>query len=396
MKLASRQKILVVLSRIPYPLDKGDKLRAYHQIKGLSEFHDIYLFALSDGKIHPEAMSKLNLFCKEICVVQLNKLNILINLLLGLFGSKPFQVYYFYHQKAHKKFKQFFNKVKPDKIFCQLIRTAEYAKNINTITKTIDYQDAFAKGVERRIKNSPLYLKPLLKMEFQRLRRYEHIIFHYFEHHTIISEQDRNYIINEENDKIQIVPNGVDLDYFTPQNHTKDFDLLFTGNMSYPPNIDCVLYIVKKVMPIILEKRPQTRILISGTSPTSEILELENKNIIIGGWVKDIRQSYARSKIFIAPMQIGTGLQNKLLEAMAMKIPCITSPLANVALGALDGEEILVGRNEQSIAEHVLNILQSPESGIELAQKGREFVEKNYSWKKHNQKLVQIITENQY
>jgi sugar transferase (PEP-CTERM/EpsH1 system associated) len=389
--LSVRKKILVVLSRVPYPLDKGDKLRAFHQIKSLSAQHEVHLFALNDVKMHPEALEVLNQYCTSICLANISKIEIAFNLLLGFFGHKPFQVYYFHHTSAQKKFNAFYQKVNPDAIYCQLIRTAEYAKHINKVPKTIDYQDAFAKGMERRIKNAPFYLKPLFRSEYERLRQYEHIIFHYFEHHVIISEQDKNFIIHEENSKIEVIPNGVDLDFFAPQNKIKDFDLVFTGNMSYPPNINCAQFIVQEVMPLVWKEKPATNLLISGTSPTKEVVSLASDKVTISGWVEDMRDSYARSKIFVAPMQIGTGLQNKLLEAMAMGIPCITSPLANGPLGAKNGTEILVGENKVAIAQLIIDLLDNENQLIALAEKGRLFVELNYSWKTHNKKLAEII-----
>jgi sugar transferase (PEP-CTERM/EpsH1 system associated) len=389
--LTERKKILVVLSRIPYPLDKGDKLRAFHQIKSLSEQHEVHLFAVNDTKIHPQALEVLNQYCKTICIASISKFEIGVNLLFAFIGNKPFQVYYFHHRSAQKKFDVFYQQVNPDAIYCQLIRTAEYAKHINRVPKTIDYQDAFAKGMERRMKNAPFYLKPFFRSEFLRLRQYEHIIFHYFERHTIISEQDKNFIIHEENNKIEVIPNGVDLDYYAPQKKEKDFDLVFTGNMSYPPNINCAQFIVNEVMPLVWLRKPNTNILISGTSPVKEVMSLASEKVKVSGWIDDIRESYARSKIFIAPMQIGTGLQNKLLEAMAMQLPCITSPLANAPLGAKSGEEILVGENKETIAELILSLIDDHDKIKGLATKGRLFVAQNYSWKKHNLKLAALI-----
>jgi len=380
-----------VLSRVPYPLDKGDKLRALNQIKSLSQHHEIYLFATSDTHVNADAEKVLKQYCKDICIASISKFEIACNLFLGLFGNKPFQVYYFHHRSAQKRFDEFNQQVNPDAIFCQLIRTAEYVKHISKVPKTIDYQDAFAKGMERRMQGASFIKKAIYRMEYERLRQYEHLAFHYFEHHVIISVEDRKYILHEDNHKIVIIPNGVDLDYFREQAQEKDFELLFTGNMSYPPNINCAMYLIKEVMPLVWKQLPQTRLLISGTSPVRELLSLANDKIIISGRVDDIRKSFGRSIIFIAPMQIGTGLQNKLLEAMAMKLPCITSPLANAPLGAQSGYEIMVGENKQIVAELVIQLMLDEAFRKLLAERGRAFVETNYSWEKHNNKLAAVI-----
>ncbi len=387
-------KILVVLSRVPYPLEKGDKLRAFHQLKDLSKKHEVYLFAVNDTALHPEAINVLSRYCKKIEVVPLSKWRIALQLFFALWSNKPFQVHYFYNRKAQRKFNGFFNEIKPDRIYCQLIRTAEYVKNLHHINKTIDYQDAFAKGMEKRMKAAAWYNRFIFKWEYERLRHYENIAYHYFDKHVIISEQDREGIAHEEHKSIRIIANGVDMDYYKPMAHNKEFDLVFTGNMSYPPNVDCAVYVAKKVMPVLWQSDPNINLLISGTSPVKDVRELAQSNITITGWVDDMRISFARAKVFIAPMQIGTGLQNKLLEAMAMKIPCITSPLANAALKAMPGKEILIGNTPGELALHVIELLQNDTLQEDLVNNGYQFVKKNYSWHANNLLLEKIITEN--
>ncbi|PCJ85488.1 MAG: glycosyltransferase, partial [Flavobacteriales bacterium] len=315
-------RILVLLSRVPYPLEKGDKLRAFHQIKRLSEKHEIILCCLNDKKLHPDAISQLKPFCKHLEIIQLNKFSIFLNLLLGLFRLRPLQVSYFHHKMAQKKFDRLIEIHLPKRIFCQLIRTTEYAKKYTFIIKTLDYMDALSKGAERRIENASFYMKPLLKVEAKRLAKYESEIFNHFEQKTIISAQDKKFIQHPNKEEITVIPNGVDTAFFRPMECEKKYNLVFTGNMSYPPNVESAIYIAKKIIPIIIKKFPEIKLLISGANPAMVIKMLQSKNITVSGWVDDIRQSYAAAKIFIAPMRTGTGLQNKLLEAMAMKIPC--------------------------------------------------------------------------
>src|SRR5688572_4756979 len=187
-------KIFVLLSRIPYPLEKGDKLRAWHQIKELSESHDIYLACLNDTKIHPDAEKKLKEFCKDVRFFSLNKIGIGFRLFAGLFTNTPFQVHYFHSRNIHQRIRKYIDEVKPDHIFAQLIRVSEYVENIHHIPKTLDYMDAFSKGMDRRIAKSGGIQKIFLKKEAKRLLEYENLIFDYFENKTIISEQDRALI----------------------------------------------------------------------------------------------------------------------------------------------------------------------------------------------------------
>ena len=386
-------KIFVLLSRFPYPLEKGDKLRAYNQIRQLSRNHEIHLCALNDIHLKNESIKALQPFCKSIHVLNLSKFAVIWNIILAYFTGKPLQVGYFYNLPTQRKIDQLLNEIQPDHIYCQLLRVAEYVRKKN-IPKTLDYQDVFSKGVDRRKKSSPFYMKPLLRLEYKRLCKYEKELFDDFDNKTIISYPDRDFIPHPERNKIVVVTNGVDTDYFKPVETEKKYDLIFTGNMGYPPNVNAAVFLAKEILPLIHKSLPGVMLVLAGASPHAQVLELKGEKIEVTGWVEDIREYYAGSRIFIAPMLIGTGLQNKLLEAMAMKIPCITSPLANNALGAKIGEEIMVGQNAKEFAGLVVDLLNHPQKAAILAEKGYEFVHRNFNWEAATNKLEELITKN--
>jgi len=385
-------KILFILSRFPYPLDKGDKLRAYHQIKNLSKQHEVTLFSLNDSKLTNEAIAHVKQYCSHLEVHNLSKFQIALNLLKALFNRLPLQVAYFYSQKAQNKLNQLIVAQKPDHIICQLIRTAEYVKHISNVPKTLDYMDVFSKGTERRVSSAPFYMSPLLKMEHRRLAAYENHIFSYFTNLVIISEQDRNLIQHPEKLKISIISNGVDTDYFKPIQHKKEYDILFNGNMQYPPNIEGAEYLVNKILPLVKKTHPTVKVLISGTNPNKRVLSLASEHVTVSGWVNDIRENFARSKMLVAPMFLSIGLQNKLLEAMAMQIPCVTSTLANNALGAENGKNILVADTPEQYAEHINALLTNEKKANEIALNAYNFVLANYQWQQETEKLENLIT----
>ena len=379
-----------MLSRVPYPLDKGDKLRAFHQIKELSKTHEIYLCCLDDKKTDPKSYTILYEFCTDVMVIRLRKWQIILNMIFAFFSRLPFQVWYFYQKHAHKKIRRKIEEIKPEHIYCQLIRTAEYVKNEHGIPKTLDYMDTFSKGIERRVKSAGIF-KPVFKAEHQRLVRYENLIFEYFENKTIISEQDRDFIFHPNRDTVKIIPNGVDTEYFSPIGIDKKYDLVFVGNMSYAPNIESANYLVKEILPLLIKKKPGVKILIAGSSPQKSVIDLACENVDVSGWVDDIRLSYSSAKIFIAALNIGTGLQNKLLEAMAMEIPCVTSELANNALKAKPGVEVLIGKSPEEYVKLIMELLENPDRREELAEAGKKYVQDNFSWKKSTEELTLLI-----
>ncbi len=374
-------KIFVLLPRIPWPLEKGDKLRAFNQIKQLAKNNEVVLCSLNTDKKanKKEAFKALQPYCLSVTFIDINKISILINLVRAFFKGLPLQCGYFYNKQAHKKIQSLIEKHKPDMLFGQLLRVAEYLRYEQT-PKTLDYQDVFSMGMKRRSEIAPFYVKPIFKMEYKRLRRYEHDIFNDFDIKTIISKQDRDLIDHDRKDEILIVPNGVDHEYYTPQEQEKKYDIVFTGNMAYAPNVNAVEYLANHILPLVWKELPETKMYIAGATPDPRVKKVASDRIIISGWLDDIRDAYAQSRIFIAPMRIGTGLQNKLLEAMSMRLPCITTSLANNPLGAEENKEILVGNNEQELAQHIISLLTDKDKAETLAQNGYEFVHRVYDW----------------
>lgn len=385
-------RIFVLLSRVPYPLEKGDKLRAYHQIRELSKKNEIILCALNpDKKLNKQkAFAALQPFCRSINFIDIPLYKKAWNMSLAYFKGLPIQTGYFYNKKALKKINKLIEEYQPDHIYCQLLRTAEYVLHIKT-PKTIDYQDVFSYGIKRRLGRASIFMRPFLNMEYKRLRKYEEKIFDLFDNKTIISFPDRNLIPHPDKNKIKVIPNGVDWEYFSPVKNEKTYELIFIGNMSYPPNIDAAEFLVNEIMPHVWKKFPDAKVLLAGASPHLRVSSLASKKIKVSGWLDDIREAYGSGKIFIAPMRIGTGLQNKLLEAMAMQIPCITTPLANDALQADEGKQILIGETAQELAECISKLLTDNALHSSLSVNGQQLVKDKFSWEEYTDQLHRII-----
>ena len=384
-------KILFLTSRFPYPLEKGDKLRSFHFIKGLSKNHDVHLASVSDIDVHENSLDMLNKYCKSTKVFRLRKVGIALNLFRNYFGSIPMQTSYFHDRSLEKKIFNYGKQIAPDVIVCMLTRMAEYAEMFTGTPKLLDYQDAFSKGVERRLGNEGFFKRNMLRQEAARQYRYEKNVFDLFDEKIIISSQDRNLIPHPLNSSIHIITNGVDTEFFSPRSQEKKYDLLFTGNMNYPPNVESADYIVHEILPHVRKKIPDVKLLIAGANPSARVRSLKSENVHVSGWVDDMRASYASAKIFIAPMLINIGLQNKILEAMAMAMPCITSPLANNAIGAKDGENILVAASPQQYAEKIFRLNEDKAFARSIAEKGNAFVKTNYTWERSIGKLEKIL-----
>ncbi|MBC6607951.1 glycosyltransferase [Hymenobacter sp. BT188] len=386
-------KLLVLLSRFPYPLDKGDKLRAFHQLRELAQRHEIYLFALTDEPVTPSALATVTPLCKGgLHIHQLRRPRIALNMTRALANGRPLQVGYFHDTKAQRCLDQIMIQFKPDHAYCQLIRMAEYLRpHTQRLPCTLDYMDVFSAGMLRRAEKAPQWQRPVFQLEAERLRAYEAAAFEWFRHHTIISDQDRQLIDHPRRAEIEVVLNGIDTNYFRPVQSKKEYEILFCGNMNYHPNVDAAVFLAEEILPLVRQQHPAARLLIAGTTPAPRVQALASPTVTVSGWLSDIREAYAAAGVFVAPMRVGTGLQNKLLEAMAMRLPCVTTPLANNALRGTVGEHLLVGQSAAELAAHISDLLAKAEYAKSLAKRGLEFVRENYNWATATSRLERLF-----
>ena len=371
-------KILVLLPRFPYPLDKGDKLRAYHQIVELSKQHEIYLFALSHHRVKHDDYDHLNTYCTAVNYIQLYWWESAWGILSAFLAGKPLQLGYWSSRRARRAYTNWERQIQPDVVYCQMVRTMPTVAD-SSYRKVLDFQDALSLNTRRRMERSHGLLKLILRYEYRALQRTEQEALSLFDATTIISPIDRDAI----SPSVSIIPNGVDTEYFNTQALTHPinqiFSIVFCGNMSYAPNVDAACWLVKEIMPWVWSQIPSATLLLAGADPKPAVKALAGPKVTVSGRLDDIRTAYASSKVFVAPMRIGSGMQNKLLEAMAMGLPCVTTSIAATPLGATPWEHLLVGDTAEEIANLIvkLTIEEIPHS---IADDGHRFVLDHFSW----------------
>lgn len=381
-------KLLVLTSRFPYPIEKGDKLRAYHQIRVLAQRHEVVLVSLHEGEVSAEAYQALAAHCARIHLLRYPRWWAWSGALRALMAGRPAQVGYFHHAALHRRVQALIAQEAPDHIYCQLLRMAEYVRG-GAVPATLDYMDTFSVGMARRAERSPRWQRPLLQLESQRLRRYEAEIFGHFQHHSIISQQDRALLSFPKAGQITVVPNGIDLTHFAAQGEAQPrYEVVFVGNMGYFPNVEAARFLAREIMPLVWERLPEARLLLAGARPSAEVQALgRDPRITVSGWVEDIRDAYRDGQLFVAPLRTGSGQQNKILEAMALGRPCLTTPLVNNAIGAEPGREILLADGAAAFAQQIHTVLGQPGLRQAIGRAGEAFVRQHFSWEDSTRKL---------
>lgn len=378
-------KIVVLTSRFPYPIEKGDKLRAYHQIRELSQRHEIILCALSTTKVSSDAYDVIAQYCKKVYIFPISPIKSLAFISLTSFRRLPIQIGYFYRPSLIQKVQKIILQEAPDHVFCQLVRMAEYVKSLD-LPKTLDYMDSFSLGMARRAAASPAWQKPFIRYESTLLKKYEQQIYSHFQYHTIISKKDRDHIQSFSPLNIHIIPNGVNTHFFQRTllpDEVAHYEIAFTGNMGYFPNVHAAKFLIQEIMPIVWQSSPQVKVLLAGARPDPSVSALGmDARVTVSGWMEDIRMAYKSASIFVAPLFTGSGQQNKMLEAMSMELACVTTPHVKEAIQAQHYEKppIVTAQNEAEFASYILHLLRRPEDVRTYGRVGRDWVKRFMSW----------------
>jgi polysaccharide biosynthesis protein PslH len=383
-------RILYIASRFPYPLEKGDKLRAYYHLRELAaEGHEITLCALNDVAISQEDEAELAKFCKKIYTFRLSRWNFLAQLPAWLFARRPIQIGYFWSARISAQIAKIAAALQPDLVWTQLVRMSEYSRQLQS-PKILDIMDTLSANTSRWADAAAWYLRPILRREARLLRRYEREIVADFDASFIISEQDAQLLPFSAAERAElpifVSPNGVDTRFFDknamPQPiDAPNFELVFVGNMGYAPNVAAAQFLCREVMPLIWQAFPQARLLLAGARPHKSVLTLaQDARIVVSGWIDDIRTAYSSSRIMLAPLFIGSGQQNKILEAMALGLACVTTQLVNNAIHAQPNTAIMIADTPQEFAQAALALLRDSQKAEAMGAVAQKFVQQQYDW----------------
>jgi len=389
-------KILFICPRLPYPPIKGDIHRTYYQIKELSKKHRITLITYAAPDLDTEAYEKLREFCDELVVVKRTRHSIIKNLLPGFFYAMPMQCAYYQSREMKESIGKTINSRKYDIIHIQLTRMAPFItqtkiRSIN-IPVILDFIDTLSMNMEKRLHREIFLLKPFIFYEWSKIKRYEHKLAGIFDRGIITSPIDRALLPCR--DKVDVLPSGVDLDLFrfSPVARREPMTIISTGNMNYFPNVDAILFFIRKIYPVIKKSLPQVKLKIVGYSPPSIIKKLESQKeaVEIIGSVGNMSDHLGRAAVAVCPMLSGSGIKIKVLEALATGTPTVAMSLATQAIEVNPGKDILLADDPNDFAQAVIDLLQNPKLRESLGLNGRKLIENKYSWPIIVEKLENI------
>jgi sugar transferase (PEP-CTERM/EpsH1 system associated) len=390
-------KILFLAHRVPFPPDKGDKIRAYNFLRSLAARHQIWLGAGADDLDDLQHRALAKELCRDVLFAPLGPRRRGWNLARALATGAPLSTERFHHPGLARWVDEVIARDPPDVVFIYSSAMAQYVSGpaARPLRVVIDFVDADAAKWRAYARKAPLGLRSVYRREFRRLVNFDRRALSAAECGVVVSETERRLLtefLPEGGSKIQIVPNGVDVDYFAPTPGRGDGrSIVFCGRMDYAPNVDAAQWFARQVLPLVRHRRPDAVFRIVGAAPVPAVRALaELPGVEVTAAVPDVRPYLARAAVVVAPLRIARGVQNKVLEALAAARPLVATPEALDGVEAAVGRDVLTADGAERFAAAVDLVLGGHAPG-ELAVNGRAFVLRHHQWSAQTAALERIL-----
>jgi polysaccharide biosynthesis protein PslH len=395
-------RILYLSHRVPYPPNKGDKIRAFNQLRAISARHVVDLFTLADQPEDLNHVAALRQYCDQVTIARVVPALARFRALRYLLTSEPLTIPYFFSEELQKDVHKALATRSYDRIFVYCSAMAQYVQvpEAGEIPTVVDLVDVDSDKWRQYATYAPFPYSSVYRREAKSLRTYERVVCERATSVVVTTEREAR-LAREicPRASLHVIPNGVDRDYFNP-GAVKDVGtaptINFTGDMSYFPNEQAVVLFVQKVLPLIRHAIPEARFLIVGRQPTRKVLRLQSiEGVEVTGGVPDVRPYLARSQVSVAPFSIAAGIQNKVLEAMAYCLPVVATSRIAHSLPPSVADVVDFGDTPQQLASKVVGFLRDPERSRRIGLEGRLRVSAEYDWGQSMDRLLSLLEDPQ-
>jgi len=387
-------RMFFICQRVPFPPDRGDKITTFNEIRHLSTKHEVHVFCLADGRGDLDNIPGLRRYAQSVTAAPVIRWASKLRALKAMFAGGPLSVAAFNEAKLHIAISRKFADLQPDLIMVYSCNVAQYAEHFPQVPRIMQFAELDSSRWGQFARRSRLPLRWVYAIEQRRFFAYERHTARTFSHAlvcTAAEQLDFERLIPGV--PVSLVGNGVDLDYFRSKGVAKrPGSIVFTGVMDYFPNVDAVVWFCDKVLPIVQKQIPEADLTICGSRPTAAVRRLaKRRGVTVTGRVPDTRPYLDLAEVFVAPMRMARGIQNKLLEALAMGLPCVVSAAAATGTVVPEGEGLLAADDPEEFAEHIVRLLRDGPFRAAMAGKARAVAERNYRWETQLACLDRVI-----
>ena len=381
----SKPTLLLLTHRVPHPPNRGDRIRTFHFLEHLAARTNVWLGCLADEPVSDETHDVLNRLCERVAIVPVERYSRWLRAGVSLLRGKTISAGAFESPALTSVVSNWSNETSFDAALCSSSALAPYLQ-LPTLEKTRRYVDLIDVDSEKWLEYSAASSFPkstLFGIEGRRLRSLEASLADWCSGLTVVSEPEANlYRAFRPDGPIEAIPNGVNVDYFTPQiERSSERGCVFVGALDYKPNIDGIVWFCRDIWPAIREQRPDATLNIVGREPVPAVRELaELSGVSVPGTVPDVRPWLNEAAVAVVPLRIARGVQNKVLEALAMARAVVASPDPLVGLNVQDGTQLFKATTRDEWVTKTLRLLDDAVLRDEVGLAGQAYVTANHRW----------------
>lgn len=388
-------KILYICHRFPFPPKRGGKIRPFNMIRHFStQGHKVTVCSLSRSPAEAKEGEGIRNHCEHFEMASVSNAIQVIRMVARLPVVTPSSMGFFYSPDLQRRIDNLLSTEQFDLIFVHCSSVAQYVENVRGIPKILDFGDMDSQKWLEYANYKPFPLSLGYRLEGKKMEAAEKRLAKKFDMCTATTRAEWETLNSYRSAlKSDWFPNGVDAEYFKPDGEGYDPDTLsFIGRMDYYPNQECMFDFCRNTLPLIQARRPQAKLLIVGADPSPAVKKLgELPGVTVTGSVPDVRPYILRSAAMVAPLNIARGTQNKILEAMAMGVPVVTSPAGAGGVDAENEAHFLVGDSPNTYADACLRIMSAPDERSRLSVSGRERMLTHHDWQASMRRLETIV-----
>ena len=405
--------VLFVSATVPYPATDGGRIRVLNLVRGLCRIHKVTFLTFISSPIDEQGVEYLREMGVEVIGVRWKQQKLMLffrSLLQFFFGGKPLTVAKYYSAEMVKLLENLLSSRRFNIIHFEMLHTGQYLLDLATRSKrrgedfacygmvkqgqgaegkkqirTVLGEQNIDSNIWYRLakEESNLLRKLIFYSQYRSFMIYESRICNHFDMCVCVSEQDQRKLASLcPGVAMEVVPNGVDPDYFKPgESKVDEISLVFTGSMDWQPNEDAVLYFCDQILPFIRAKLPGAKFYIVGSNPTDRVLKLRTiQGVIVTGSVEDVRPYIVESTVYVVPLRIGGGTRLKILQALAMEKAVVSTSIGCEGLGLQPGKHLLVADDPEQFAAGTIQLIKDTSLRRELGENGRILIQEKYDW----------------
>lgn len=398
--------ILWISHFIPYPPKTGVLQRSYNLLKETSKLGDVYLMALHKKGVLPvqynlgDVKRELGRMCRHVEIMdipaELSKMKRYGLLFRSMFNNDSLSVTFYRSAEMHKRIRELVSGTKFDVAHFDTISLAEYAEDVGNIKKILNHHNMETDLLKKRsMLEKNIFRKIYYRNEVRKLRQYHIKNCRKFDVNFTVSDLDKELLLEEVPDtRIEVVPNGVDTDYFylSSADDVEKRNMTIISGMNWYPNRDAVLYMIKEIWPLLKNDFPDLSLTVVGAQPPEMLIESAKKDsrIKVAGFVDDVRPYLKNAEIYLCPMRDGGGTRLKILDALSMGKAIVSTTKGCEGIDVTPGKNVLIADTPTQFVRQIKTLFEDKALRKKLGAEGRRLVLENYSWEVIGKKLSNI------